>query len=148
MTAITNFGPRLSVAHAHAADPANAVIWITINRRMISVMEKPSVFDANSAAKAITVFTPSSYIRYARRNRRIAVRSGRDTISRKVARVWRRPRETASRSGRGWCESAGKMTKAGIENKPNSMAGERKQPQQARLAAEGQGARKGGTRAG
>ena len=60
MTATTNFGPRLSVAIAHAADPAKAVTWITMNRMMISVMEKASVFAANTAAKAITVFTPSS----------------------------------------------------------------------------------------
>src|SRR2546427_452630 len=133
MTKTTNFGPRVSVGFAHAADPARAVTWITMNSAMISVMAKPSVFAANTPANAMTVLTPSSKTRYARRNRRIAVRSGCVTISRNVARGAYNTRETASRSGMGGCEAAGQMTKAGTGNKTDRRGGWREEPQPGRL---------------
>ena len=125
----TSFGPRVSVVRAHAADPSSAEICTSMNRPMISPKPNPSVFAAKTAENAITVFTPSSYTRYAVRKRRISARPGSRRISRSVRRVSPRPRATATRSGTGRRASAGSATNAGIEKAPNSAAATRKQAQ-------------------
>ena len=60
VTVTTKRGPRVSVGRAHSAEPINALICTTRNRPMISVAVNPRVLDAKTAAKRITVFTPSS----------------------------------------------------------------------------------------
>jgi hypothetical protein len=60
VTRTTSFGPRRSVGRAHSTEPTRAVTCTRTNSPMISSNEKPSVLAAKTAAKVITVFTPSS----------------------------------------------------------------------------------------
>ena len=64
----TFFGPHKSVGFAIRKAPPIAVTCTTIYRNISSWGLNPNVVAAKILEKTITVFTPSSYIRYDRRN--------------------------------------------------------------------------------